>query len=383
MQFRPRLKTFILLLVCLPSAILSAQSRPISFSGWDETKLRRGAMAELNRFAKGFPDNAVAAEAKRLVGKYESPPDPNGWIADTLEWVDKALKTNPPSKGNAGIRKGILCVVDYPLHVDAGHLRITPKYRPDWAQAVGRYFQKAVAPAIDQIASAKVANGLDIWKIYNMGFVVMSPNHCIGFDIHTGSVQVPYALSDEQQRVLINRLEILFITHWHLDHLDERFVRRMLAAGKTVVVPTPVRTDLKHEGVVRLYDNFQHPTEIRGMKVLCFPGWQRRDTPMGVYAVNMDGCWVAHNGDNRRTEIYAEIPKRCSVDVLLANCWSGFDAFAAATKPKLMITGHENELGHPASGRRPFSEMYSILDRMKDPPPYVILQWGERIHFGF
>jgi len=338
-------------------------------------------MHELKRFAEAFRDRPAAADAVRLVAEDEKSTDPHGWMGGTLDWVDRALKANPPSKENDRVRRAILLIADYPLHVDRTYIRGLPKYGPEWAEAVGRYFQRVVGPAITQIATAQVEKGLDVWKVYNMGFVVKSKNHCIGFDIHPGSVQNSYALSDEQQKVLIDRLEVLFITHWHLDHLNERFVRRMLNAGKTVVLPTPVRTDLRQDTVVRLYELSDHPTDIGGIKVYTFPGWQGRDTPVGVYAVNLDGYWVSHNGDNRRTEIYAEIPKRCTVDVLLANCWSGFAPYATATKPKLMITGHENELAHRADSRRPFSEMFGILDEMENPPNHRILQWGEHVHW--
>jgi L-ascorbate metabolism protein UlaG (beta-lactamase superfamily) len=372
---------FAAFLICRASLAAAPATRPVSFTGWDEDALRRGAMKELKRFAEEFHDRPPAGDALRLVDQDEQSTDPHAWIAGTLDWADRALKTAPPSDENDRIRRAILLIVDYPLHVDRMYIKGLPKYGPEWAAAVGKYFQKAVGPAINQIAAAKVERGLDIWKIYNMGFVVRSRNHCIGFDIHPGSVQDAYALSDKQQKLLIDRLEVLFISHWHFDHLNERFVRRMLSAGKKVVVPTPVRTDLNQGPVVRLYDLTDRPTDIGGIKVYAFPGWQSRTTPVGVYAVNLDGYWVSHNGDNRRTEIYSEIPKRCAVDVLLANCWSGFDAYAKATRPKLMITGHENELGHAAGGRRPFREMFGILDRMKDPPKSRILQWGEHIHW--
>jgi hypothetical protein len=383
MQSRLRLGQILAILILLPMQIAVAQSRPTRFGSGDESDLRRGAMAQLRLLIRAFPDSPVAADARRIVAQDEKAANPHAWVAETLGWVDRSLKANPPSAQNAPIRRAILLVVDYPLRVDHSYLKFVPRYDAEWAQAVGRYFQASVAPAIDQIAAAKVDRGLDVWLLYNMGFVVKSPTHCIGFDIHIGSVVDPYPLNDAQQKVLVDRLEVLFVTHWHFDHLNERFVRRMLDAGKKVVLPTPVRTDLRSPSVVRLYDDCRQPTEVCGMKVYCFPGWQRRDTPMGVYAVNMDGAWVLHMGDNGRTEIYREIPARCAVDLLLANCWSGFDACATATRPRLMLIGHQNELSHPGRGRRSFAEMFGYLDRMKNPPPSTILNWGEHTHFGF
>ncbi len=361
---------------------VSGQTTRISFTGLDEAALRSETIQRLRRFAQTFKGQPAAAEAQRLADEDSKTTNPHAWIGGTLEWVDRSLKACPPSaQENREIRKAIQMILDYPLHVPRSHLPVSSDYGPEWAEATGRHFQRVVAPAIEQIGSTRTDRGLDIWKIYNMGFVVRSKNHCVGFDIIPGMVKEPYALSNEQMKVLTDRMEILFISHAHMDHLDYRFVRRMLDAGKKVVLPAAVARDLNHGSVIRLYDDYQKPHEISGMNVYCWPGWQSRPVAMGVYAVNMDGHWVAHNGDNLRREIYAEIPKRCAVDVLLGNCWSGFGVLAEATRPKLMITGHENELGHKTGGRRGFGETYHNLDLMTVKVETRIIDWGECLHW--
>jgi len=295
--------------------------------------------------------------------------------------VDRALKAYPPSKENDKVRRSILTILDYPMHVNLYPQGSSQDHGLKWAKAVGEHYQNAIGPAVKDIASSRTAGGLDVWKLYNMGFVVRSKNHCVGFDIHPGYFRLPNSLTDSQQSVLADRLEVLFISHAHGDHFSDRFVRRMRKAGKKVVLPAPIRKDLRHTSIVRLYDDYATPVNLGGIKVYVFPGWQSRDTPVNVYAVNLDGHWVAHNGDNLRTGIYREIPGRCAIDVLLANCWSGVGAFITATRPKLAITGHENELVHAVPQRVAYRTTFAYLDMVRKLPACRVIHWGERVHW--
>ncbi|MBN1346853.1 MAG: hypothetical protein JXQ73_29445 [Phycisphaerae bacterium] len=358
-----------------------AFDRPGEFQVVDDKVLRDRAVVDLGRFAKEFSGTPAAVRAGEIAAKEGKSADTLAWVGPTLDWAELGLKAYPPSTENHKRRRAILRILDYPLHVNSTPMRSTRRYVPQWAEAVGKHFQRAVEPAIKDVTDSRTTRGLDVWKIYDMGFVARSKSHCVGFDVHPGFFRLPYALTDAQIDALIGRLEVLFISHAHLDHLNDRFVQRMLAAGKKVVLPAPVRKDLTHEGVVRLHDDYARPTEVAGLKVYVFPGWQGKDTPMNVYAVELDGHWVAHNGDNLRTEIYREIPGRCAVDVLLVNCWSGLGAFISATHPKLAITGHENELAHAVPQRVAYGTTFAYLDMVRDPPEHRVIHWGERVHW--
>lgn len=350
---------------------------PSYFSKLDNQGLHDRVVERLKNFVQTYP-GTPATEAANAVLQNTPPAEPvEGWAESIFNFVDRALQSAPPTQANAAIRKDILLILDYPLHVNYTHNPGEENFNEKWAATVGKYFQMVESRAIQDIAASKVTEGLKIWKLYNMGFVVRSANHTVGFDIHPGNVLDAYQMTDAQLDTLVASMDALFISHIHSDHLNDAFVEKMLDAHKPVFIPTPIRMDIRGAHLIRIHQNYVNEIDCGGIKIRCFPGWQDRDVPVNVYTVNIDGFIVAQNGDNCRTDIYKTIPEFTHVDVLLANCWSGFDLFAEATNPQLMITGHENEMDHTVAHREEFRKTFDYLEKMASPPPTLILQWGE------
>lgn len=369
-----------------PLVVLLTVASPVTADDWpsyfktlDQPALRAETMERLTQFAETFAGTAAAKDAREVLKRDKKTENADVWIGETLGFVDRALCDSPSSEKNASIREAVLRILDYPMHVNRSSRPERENYGTAWSQAVGDYFQRVLSRAIEGIAVAKVEEGLAVWKMYNMGFVVKSKNRTVGFDIHPGNVQTASKLSRAQQETLADELDILFISHIHGDHLNDAFIQLMLESGKKVVLPAPIRPELEHRNLVRLYDDYRKETVLSGIQIRCFPGWQSRDTPMNVYAVTLDGHTVSHNGDNCRRDIYSEIPKHSQVDILLANCWSGYPVYRKATQPKLTITGHENELAHTVSHRESFLKTFTQLAEIGNPPTVRILQWGESI----
>ena len=75
-----------------------------------------------------------------------------------------------------------------------------------------------------------------------------------------------------------------------------------------------------------------------------------------------------------------EVGAKHHVDVLMPNCWTndivrmvrGFD-------PELVMTGHENEMGHTIDHREPYWLTYQRLRRSTHP--MVLMTWGESFHY--
>ena len=69
-----------------------------------------------------------------------------------------------------------------------------------------------------------------------------------------------------------------------------------------------------------------------------------------------------------------------SIDVLMINCWAnslyeaidGFD-------PKLVLTSHENELGHTIDHRESYWTSYDKLSKVSRP--HCLMTWGEGISY--
>ncbi len=359
---------------------------PVNLKDSDEATIRAAAMVEITRFADAFQGVPVAEEAKALVARDKSAKDPHAWMGATLDWVARVLQAYPPAPRNQSVREAALKVLDYPLHVDNQNTA-DPKLKEAWERAVGDYYIERMLPALREIKTARVDQGLRVWKLYNMGFVVKSKNHTVGFDINPG---VPRPLNPEQIAGLVNELDILFLSHAHDDHVSPQVVHAMIKVGKKkVIVPTPATADvlrilqLKEKPVnfITLYDDSKEPLDIGGAAIRCYPGRQNRETLCSVYTVALDGCTVFHNGDNSNTAIYNDIAKHGRVDLSLANCWSGLVPCMKIINPKLTITGHENELGHSVGHRMSVLKTLQILQGGENLPKAIILDWGESIAY--
>jgi len=347
------------------------------FEGVDEPTLRRLAMSHIREIAPRFEGTILAQEGMAIAEKDTHADDPHAWIGEVLGLVERTLIAYPPFDADWSIRREALLLLDYPLHVEGGDT---------WLREVVSFYRRFLSRAVQGIANTSVTEGLRIWKLYNMGFVVKSPRHAIGFDIHPGRAPLDF-LNEREQRTLAESLEFSTVSHSHEDHADIGFLRCMLDAGKTVVLPPDTTPELTGDNVLRLRDDYQIPTAINGVKVYSHAGFQA-DAPNNIYVAEVDGYVISQNGDNADPAYYAQIGERPSIDVLLANCWSGMNEYAAATNPRLLITGHENELEHGITHRVPFKNTFGNLDRLELAPPWrsggpqvAILACGECLNW--
>ncbi|KKL58768.1 hypothetical protein LCGC14_2222060, partial [marine sediment metagenome] len=341
--------------------------------------LARDHLAEMAQRFEGADFASLAADVAEADARRD---DRHRWIRDALRVAAAALASHPPATGDQAVREQALLLLDFPLNVRRSR---------HWRVHVGRFYQRCMARALDEIAHTRVREGLHVWKMYNMGFVVKSARHCVGFDIHPGSRRTG-PLSAHQQDRLAGMLDAALVSHLHFDHLHAGFLRRMLAAGKQIVLPPTLRPGLKGRNVHRVYGRRAGLTRIGKLSVRSLPGWQRLLTRNNVYVVDIDGHRVLHNGDNTRHGVYYRVSELGPIDVILANCWSGFGQWDHLSEAQLLITGHENELSHVVSMRAPFRRTYAKVRRMGllpeglDAPSAAgpdcrVLSWGEGLRW--
>ena len=90
-----------------------------------------------------------------------------------------------------------------------------------------------------------------------------------------------------------------------------------------------------------------------------------------------------HQGDNDKTLLYKDIAAEHKVDVLLGNCWARLGSCIKGVSPRLVITGHENEIKHPPALRSGYPRTFRELDSAGLAPPWNngpqvrVLFWGE------
>lgn len=185
------------------------------------------------------------------------------WMEATLDWIGASLQDNPRVTGNPAVRREALLALDDVLHfVQAPH--IAP---------VQRFFGQHMGRALEEIQRTSVAEGADIWKLYNHAFVVRTPSHtlCFGFFRGIHDMIVPL----EQIEALSAVVDAHFISHEHGDHLDLEMVTWMLGAGRPVVMPPAVAEAWKEHGILsRVCHVREGAIRVGDLEVTVLPGHQ-------------------------------------------------------------------------------------------------------------
>jgi len=267
---------------------------------------------------------------------------------------------------------------------------------------VQQFFHTQAEKVITELERANVNEGARIWKIYNMGFIVKTKSVTIAFDLATGetSGSEEFQLNDSEIERLVNQCDVLFISHWHPDHADLRIAKQFIKLGLPVIAPDQVwKGEPIHSEILQM-ERVVHKTQKLKLKkesldVVVYPGHQwKRHINNVVLVTTPEGITIAHTGDQINEgdfmidfEWIDEVHKYNSVDIMMPNAWT-MDIFRQVKgfKPKLVMPGHELELGHTVWDRLPYwgDDEYLKLNyaELKESKyPVVALIWGESFHY--
>ncbi len=338
-----------------------------------------------------IPDDAVhppfVSSARRLLSEPELPSAPLDWIQHSLDWTNFILAKFPPQLSEPPERREALLRLD-----DVLHLEDAPKF-----DAVERFYRSRIEDAIAEIEKTKVTKSVRIWKLYNHGFFIRTPSVSFTFDIVSGTEQPGFSLSSDQLRRLVAQSDITFISHWHPDHADKRVARLFLDAGKSVFAPPGLWSDDSDFSTRLTYperDGRQRsiPYVSAGrtghLEVVTYAGHQGLDVLNNVYLITTnENFTVIHTGDQYApTPDFSDykwldkISTQHQVDVLLVNSWTpSLKRIAEGARPKLLITGHEDEMSHGIAHREGYDQTYDRLFCV--PFPYLVMTWGESFSY--
>lgn len=293
----------------------------------------------------------------------------------TLEMIELVLEENPPQALESVNRKLALFSLDYILH----------DKNADHRNALHDFYHRRINNAAQQLSAEKVEAGVKIWKLYNHGFIVKTNTITIGFDLVRGETAgIPgFTLPDSIMKKIIDACDALFISHYHKDHADEQTASAFINSGKPVLAPPDLWTDIMEVKQLPRDENKVMKIRLRNtqeLKVTTWPGHQGKNILNNVYVVTTpEGFTFVHTGDQNNADDLIKmdvIGKNNDVDILFVNCWtSGIIPLSRAVDPKLVITGHENELGHSVDHREPYWQTYQHLKN--SPYRNLIMTWGE------
>lgn len=302
----------------------------------------------------------------------------------TLVLADSVLKMNTPALQENLLRKMALMLIDNVLHDEPAPTR----------PAVQTYFRKCIENSVSDIRITIVEKGAVIWKLYNHAFIVKTPTVTVGFDITRGLSDVEgFSLNERFIHQLIDVTDILFISHVHSDHADKWVTEQFLNRNKPVVAPENVWNDqpfskriIRPERKAHVIQSIYLPLKEFSIKIVNYPGHQKSLINNVYLVISPEGISFAHTGDQYNYDDFEwidQVGNYHRVDVAMPNCWTALPKrFSDGFRPGLIIPGHENEMGHPVTQRKPYwlnEVRWSETDSI--PYPFLQVHWGEKFHY--
>lgn len=291
-----------------------------------------------------------------------------------FEQAYKVLDLHGPSATPSVERKLALYAIDAQLH----------DTRLDSGQALYAFMNDVAHRLLAALKEPIAPGETRIHRFYNQGAIVQSAGATIAFDLVRGGTAERPFFSDSVMQAIIEHCDVMFVSHEHGDHADQRVARMFTQQGKNVVVPTglwedvsPLITPLRGERLHKTTIKLQHKGSE--LKVGVFPGHQDQ-VPNNVYIVtNPEGKTIVQTGDQANAddvEKIAAIGESFDVDILLAHCWMRpMERIVALIDPTLVVLGHENEMGHTIDHREPYWLTFRRIRHVEKPT--VVMAWGE------
>lgn len=182
-----------------------------------------------------------------------SPPVPSDTLS--LQQIAAALPVQPPAWDNPAARAPIFRSLDRLVTT-----RVWKEMTDDDREAIKpliAFYRRRVDVGLDALQKTEVSEGIEIFKFYSSSLVFKTPVGTVAVDFCQGPVnsgkapeQADYHrggffMTPAQRDRLAALVDVSLITHRHHDHSDYSLARRLLAAGKTVIVPAQLKTHWK------------------------------------------------------------------------------------------------------------------------------------------
>jgi len=292
--------------------------------------------------------------------------------------VDDVLQRNPATAVPSAERQLALASLDALVH----------DTRNDGSPALYAFLDARIGRVAGDLYRVSARKGIEVYKLYNDGFVVRTREAVVGFDLCGTRGKEKY-IPDALMREIVSHCDILLISHKDPDHADSNVVAMAAELGIPVYGPADYANDRVVK--VRKEDFSEFQLEGRGgvsLVAQALPGHQD-GLQNNIWVVTFPGGYtVAHCGDQYLREDLAWLKNASEklvrpLDVLIIDCWAmEMKDTIIGFSPQIVITGHENEMGHTIDHREAFWLSQYKVDSMALPVPSVILCWGERFHYS-
>ena len=294
--------------------------------------------------------------------------------ATAFSAIDDILQAYPPEKEIPLPRELALVSLDQLLH-DTDNDATEPFYT---------FINTRMLRVLKDL-DKPVTKGLRIYKLYNDGFIVKSPKATIAIDLIPGGSDAKPFIADSIIYGIAGKCDALFISHFHADHANLNVAKSFAARGKLVIAPKDlwVGVDPLIQPLEIADKEFDVEFEELDLTLHVLPGHQGDVyNNINVVEFHNEGT-VAQTGDQWGTADLTwidHVHEKYDIDVLMPNCWANdLDRLIRGFGPKLIITGHENELGeHSIDHREAYWITIKKMELIADIDiPYILMTWGE------
>lgn len=362
------MKRFLLSLLVL---VCSLHAEAFDWKSQSNEELRNDMFRFVETFRSGTSDVALAEALdgflKVQMGKAED--FPYQWIHDTHAFVDEMLLEYPAEISSGGQcsyeRRSLLLLRDYPMHADNRSPEASQGLKDAYVSSVSSLYKAAEQDALEWLRSDKRSRKLDVFKVYNMGYLFRSSGKVVGFDIQ-------WSGNKEEMKDFAAMVDAFFVTHPHRDHYTKELLHVLLEAGKDVILPCDLVPEYTGKNKIIISGDVDQPMNAGPVTFTSRMGNQGVKVPCNVYLVSVGKWNIAHNGDNGVPECESFLGES-RVDVLVSACWNGVKDTMNHIKRNpegtecIYFSSHENEWRHTVDHRESYEELFRRTDRLGDP----------------
>ena len=347
----------------------------------------------------------------------------NSQVAEQLSMVHHLFNSSKPKEGLLSHERKIAF---YTLDAIYHNSSITPANYT----LINNFMSKRLMQVIANLNKPLPADvSARVYKIYNCGVIVRTKDVTVAFDLVRGTglggLDISTSLGQGKRALgyidkdlmqqLINKCDIMFISHRHSDHFDPWVVTYFNASRKPVICTDDIaNVYATSEFVTGARENEpwnQTFTAANGisLKTFIIPGHQSLQYDASgnylgqlhnnVYVITLpDGTVVAHTGDQNpdgheteenaggisdreifsRSYLEGKMPH---INILLSIIWTkwpNLKEFTDVFDPDILIPMHWAELGHEAPTRYTLGE-WLLSDQITRP--YYMYTWGEWVDY--
>jgi len=306
----------------------------------------------------------------------------NDILAETFTW----FRANPPAGdgSNFEARRAHSVILDqlgFDIPVDAwNQYRRTKDPTLERQYPILSYLRIAEQRTLEEIRTTTVTSGVRIWKLYNMGMIVKTPDKCFAIDLIPGAIDFSGVL------------DFAIASHWHGDHVDEVFFNKMKSLNKKIFVAQELPWIKSTAGLTKITENTV--IKIGELSISFIVSAQTGGAYAPCLITTIDcgpatgNFTIMHIGDANKPEEY---PKGLNVDYLEYHGEGGYEEATSIIQPRLINIGHILELAHNGlwgtgiDGKGGYTGAYKVLPNngmLTAEATAMVLTWGESLLFA-